>query len=158
MREFHFEDRLFYLGLRAIGLLTMALLFSMVLMLLVRSLPILDHQGLSFFTTLEWNPVTEEFGAAAFAYGTVVSSLLGLLIATPISVGVALFLTEVVRGPLSKIIGFSIEMLAAIPSVVYGLWGILVWPLLSVKKFKSPSLKKLVIFSCFKDHHWAWGC
>lgn len=131
------------------GLLTMALLFSMVLLLFVRALPIFEKFGLGFFTRLEWNPVTADFGAAAFAYGTFVSSILGLLIATPISVGVALFLTEVVRGPISTITGFLIEMLAAIPSVVYGLWGIFVLAPLVREKFEIPVGEKFGSFFLF---------
>lgn len=126
MKEFHIEDRLFVWGLRAIGLMTMALLVSIFLMLLESAEPILNLLGPKFFYSNEWNPVTDEFGALAFVYGTVVSSILALLIATPLSIGVALFLTDVVPGRISKAVGFLVEMLAAVPSVVYGLWGIFV--------------------------------
>jgi phosphate transport system permease protein len=126
MREAHFQDQVFFKALRAVGILTMALLFCIFLMLAARSYPLLHKTGFKFFTTLDWNPVTEEFGALAFLYGTLASSFLALALATPVSVGVALFLTEVVRGPLARIVGFLIEMLAAVPSVVYGLWGIFV--------------------------------
>ncbi len=126
MKEFHLEDRLFVWGLRAIGIMTMALLFLIFLMLLKNSLPILKPIGVSFFYLNNWNPVTDEYGALAFIYGTVVSSMIALLIATPLSVGVALFLTDVIPGRLAKVVGFLVEMLAAVPSVVYGLWGIFV--------------------------------
>ena len=99
--------------------------------------------GVGFFFTQAWDPVSGEFGALPFIYGTLVSSFLGLLIAVPLAVGVAVFLTEmcpgVLRGPLS----FLTELLAAIPSVVYGLWAVFVLvPLLRVHV--NPLLAKLL--------------
>lgn len=86
----------------------------------------IERFGLGFLTSSSWNPVTEQFGALPLIFGTLVSSFLALLIAVPLSLGVAIFLTEFapqrIRGP----IAFVIELLAAIPSVVYGLWGIFV--------------------------------
>lgn len=82
--------------------------------------------GLKFLTTSMWNPVSGEFGSLPFIYGTVVSSFLGLLIAVPLSMGTALFLTELCPAYLRKILGTTVELLAAIPSVIYGLWGIFV--------------------------------
>jgi phosphate transport system permease protein len=86
----------------------------------------IERFGLGFFTSSDWNPVSEEFGALPLIFGTLVSALLALVIAVPLSLGVAIFLTEFapqrIRGP----IAFVIELLAAIPSVVYGLWGIFV--------------------------------
>jgi len=99
--------------------------------------------GFKFFAGSDWNPVSEQFGALPFIYGTLVSSLLALLIAVPLAVGVAVFTTEmcptVLRGPLS----FFVELLAAIPSVIYGLWAIFVLvPLLSgyVQPFLAKTL------------------
>jgi phosphate transport system permease protein len=97
--------------------------------------------GLSFFSTNIWNPVTEEFGTLAFIYGTVVSSLLSLAIATPISIAVALFLNEIAPRLVGTILGFMIEMLAAIPSVVYGIWGIF-WLAPVVRVEVEPFLKQ----------------
>ncbi len=82
--------------------------------------------GFSFLTGREWDPIRGEFGALPFVYGTVVSSLLGLLLAVPFSLGVAVFLVEQAPRRLARPIGFLVELLAAIPSVVYGLWGIFV--------------------------------
>jgi phosphate transport system permease protein len=149
MKEFHLQDRIFMNSLRAMGVLTMALLLSMLTMLFVQSLPVLKKIGIQFFTILEWNPVTEEFGARAFVYGTVVSSLLAVLIAMPISVGIALFLTEVVRGPIARIVGFLIEMLAAVPSVVYGLWGIFVLAPFIREEVQIPLSQKVGVFFLF---------
>jgi len=97
--------------------------------------------GLKFFAGSDWDPVNEHFGALPFIYGTLVSSLLALIIAIPLSVGVAVFTTEMcpkkLRGPLS----FFVELLAAIPSVIYGLWAIFVMvPLLT--KYVQPVLAK----------------
>lgn len=82
--------------------------------------------GLSFVTAQIWDPVREEFGALPFVYGTAVSSLIGLLIAVPVSIGVGIFLTELAPRKLTTPISFLVQLLAAIPSVVYGLWGIFV--------------------------------
>jgi phosphate transport system permease protein len=82
--------------------------------------------GLRFFTTSIWNPVTGEFGAAPFIFGTVLSSILALILAVPLSMGTALLLTELCPPFLRRILGTAIELLAAIPSVIYGLWGIFV--------------------------------
>lgn len=82
--------------------------------------------GLKFLTTTIWNPVSGEFGSLPFIYGTLVSSFLGLLIAVPLSMGTALFLTEICPAFLRRILGTTVELLAAIPSVIYGLWGIFV--------------------------------
>lgn len=85
------------------------------------------HQfGFSFFYGREWNPVSGEFGALPFVYGTLVSSLLALVLAVPLSLGVAVFITEMCPTGLRPIISFLVELLAAIPSVIYGLWAIFV--------------------------------
>jgi phosphate transport system permease protein len=114
------------------GLAVLGLLALIVYELVLRSALSWHAFGFKFFAGRDWNPVSEQFGALPFIYGTLVSSLLALLIAVPLSVGVAVFTTEMcpkrLRGPLS----FFVELLAAIPSVVYGLWAIFVLvPLLS---------------------------
>jgi len=82
--------------------------------------------GWSFVTNSNWDPVHEQFGAAAFVYGTVVSSILALLFAVPVSIGIAVFLVEQAPRRLSYPTSFLVQLLAAIPSVVYGMWGIFV--------------------------------
>lgn len=82
--------------------------------------------GMGFITSRVWDPVKEQFGALPFIYGTLMTSLLALLLAAPIGLGVAIFLNEMAESKFRAIIGFLVEMLAAIPSVVYGLWGIFV--------------------------------
>jgi phosphate transport system permease protein len=88
--------------------------------------PAIEHYGLSFITGKTWDPVKEVFGALPFIYGTAMSSLIALVIATPLSIAIALWLSELAPGGVRGIVGSLVEMLAAIPSVVLGLWGILV--------------------------------
>jgi len=80
--------------------------------------------GFSFLTTESWNPVTEKFGAVAPIYGTIVTSAIAMLIAVPISIGIAVFLTELCPMVLRRPIGIAIELLAGIPSIIYGIWGL----------------------------------
>lgn len=120
-------------GENAFKWLTLAMAFSVVFLIVMvgwelwqRSLPAIQKFGLGFFFSSQWNPVTEQFGALPFIYGTLVSSLIALIIAVPLSIATAVFLTELaplwIRGPITSLI----EMLAAIPSVILGLWGIFV--------------------------------
>jgi phosphate transport system permease protein len=88
--------------------------------------PALSKFGIGFFTQSVWDPVAGRFGAAAAIYGTIVSSLFALVIATPLAVGVAIFLSEFAPRVVRQPVAFLVDLLAAIPSVVYGLWGILV--------------------------------
>jgi phosphate transport system permease protein len=123
------------------GLAVLGVLALIVFELMLRSRLSWHAFGLSFFSGSDWDPVNEQFGALPFVYGTLVSSLLALVIAVPLAVGVAVFTTEMcprmLRGPLS----FFVELLAAIPSVIYGLWAIFVLvPLLS--QYVQPFLAK----------------
>ena len=125
-------DSIFKFAMLLCGLAVLATLVLIVYELMARSGPSWHAFGFKFFSGHDWDPVNERFGAMPFIYGTLVSSLLALLIAVPLSIGVAVFTTEMcpiaLRGPLS----FFVELLAAIPSVVYGLWAIFVLvPLLS---------------------------
>ncbi|HEY3063647.1 MAG TPA: phosphate ABC transporter permease subunit PstC [Chloroflexota bacterium] len=111
--------------LAAAGLVPL-LLAAIMLLLLIDALPAMQRFGLSFLTTSQWDPVFESFGAAAYAFGTLVTALIGLLLATPIAVGAALCIVEYAPSWLRSPVAFGIEMLAAIPSIVYGLWGFFV--------------------------------
>ncbi len=109
----------------------MALLVPLILLLIVgvliqQSAPALKQYGLSFLVTRTWNPVTEQFGALPMIYGTVVSAGLALLLALPVGVGAAIFLAEPGAATARSVIGIGVELLAAIPSVVYGIWGLYV--------------------------------
>ena len=108
------------------ALLILLIVGGMIIALAVESLPATRQFGFAFVWSREWNPVKSEFGALPFIYGTVVSSLLALLISVPLSLGIAIFLVEQAPYYLARPITFLVELLAAIPSVVYGLWGIFV--------------------------------
>lgn len=117
-------DRRFQNILRVISSFVVIVLVLIAAFLVKLSWPAIHHYGVSFFWSTDWDPVKENFGAGAFIFGTVVSSFLALLIAVPLSISVALFLTELAPRRVALLVGFMVEMLAAIPSVVYGLWGI----------------------------------
>lgn len=102
------------------------LLLALATELTVSAWPALHKFGFGFLITTTWDPVAEVYGAAPMIFGTLVSSLLGLLIAIPLALGTAIFLTEFAPGWLRQPIAFLVELLAAIPSVVYGLWGVFV--------------------------------
>jgi phosphate transport system permease protein len=110
------------------ALASVALLALIAYEVIAQAWPAIERSGLSFVWTNAWNPVppNELYGAAAFAYGTVVTALVALLLATPLSIAIALFLTEIAPGRVAAPIATMVELLAAIPSVVLGLWGILV--------------------------------
>jgi phosphate transport system permease protein len=102
------------------------LLSGTLLSLVIGSLPAFQAFGFSFITTEVWNPVTEQFGALAPMYGTLVTSLLALLLAIPVSFGIAIFLTELAPAWLKRPVGVAVELLAAVPSIIYGIWGLFV--------------------------------
>lgn len=125
-RDRHPGDKLFFYTLRLIGFASVGLLILMVFSITKMSWPALKKFGLMFFLTNDWNPIEEYFGALAFIYGTVISSLLALVLALPVSLGMALFVSEIAPKWLARPLGFLVEMLAAIPSIVYGMWGLFV--------------------------------
>jgi phosphate transport system permease protein len=115
-------------GLAVAASLAAAFLLALIAYKVLRlAWPAIQHFGLSFVWTNAWDPVKEQFGALIFIYGTVVTSLIALVIATPLSIAIALFLTEIAPKRVAAPIATMVELLAAIPSVVLGLWGILVF-------------------------------
>lgn len=134
-------DAIFRLLMLAAGLLMVLIVLAKVVALGADSLLSIRRFGFGFLTSQHWNPVKGEFGALPFIYGTVVSSLIALLISVPLSLGIAIFLVEQAPQYVARPIGFLVELLAAIPSVVYGLWGIFVLaPFLRV--YVEPPLAK----------------
>jgi len=119
-------DAIFRIVLLAAAVLMLVIVGTMILALAAKSMPSIRHFGFSFITSREWNPVKSEFGALPFIYGTIVSSLIAIIISVPLSLGIAIFLVEQAPRQLARPITFLVELLAAIPSVVYGLWGIFV--------------------------------
>ncbi len=98
----------------------------MIIMMVWNSIPTIKQFGFGFLTGRTWQPASDIYGALPFIYGTIVSSLIALIIAVPISLGIAIFLVEQAPAKIAAPISFMVELLAAIPSVVYGLWGIFV--------------------------------
>ena len=119
-------DRTYALVLGVFGLFIPVLFAFIVIRVGSEAMPVLREFGLEFVTGTEWDPVGGKFGALPFIFGTVASSLLALLIAVPLAIGLAIFLTELAPRWLAAPVAFGTELLAAIPSVVYGLWGIFV--------------------------------
>ncbi len=126
LQQRHVGDRVFRLLLTLAAVAVPVLLAFLVLELWLGSRAAIERFGFDFVTSSTWDPVAERFGALPLVVGTLVSSFLALLIAVPLSLGVAIFLTEFAPGWLRQPVAFLIELLAAIPSVVYGLWGIFV--------------------------------
>ena len=112
---------------RLFALLVFSILAGILISLVLGSRPALDHFGLAFLWTDEWDPVQERFGALVPVYGTLVTSAIAMLIAVPVSFGIALFLTELAPAWLKRPLGTAIELLAAIPSIIYGMWGLFVF-------------------------------
>ena len=106
---------------------TLTVLFGILLSLVVGAWPAITHFGLRFLTSMVWDPVKEQFGGLVMIYGTLATSIIALLIAVPVSFGIAIFLTELSPAWLKRPLGTAIELLAAIPSIVYGMWGLLVF-------------------------------
>ncbi len=125
-------DRIFAIAVQAAGIFVLVLLGTIIVLLFIGGLPAFRAFGFGFLTSSAWNPVTERFGALVSVYGTVVSSLLALIMAVPLAFGVAFFLTELAPAWLRRPVGTAIELLAAVPSIIYGMWGFFVLaPLIS---------------------------
>jgi phosphate transport system permease protein len=120
------RERLFRGATLAAALLVLLLLGGVALSLLLGAWPAFAHFKLSFLTREIWNPVTDQYGALAPVYGTLVTSFLALLLAIPVSFGIAIFLTELAPVWLRRPVGVAIELLAAVPSIIYGIWGLFV--------------------------------
>ena len=125
--SFRWQDALFRGTTRLFAALVLALLASIIVALGIAAAPALKAFGYGFFLTDVWNPVTKQFGALAPLYGTVVTSAIALLIGIPVSFGIALFLTEMCPIALQRPLGTAVELLAAIPSIIYGMWGLFVF-------------------------------
>jgi phosphate transport system permease protein len=120
------RERLFRSATLAAALVVLALLGGVAISLLVGAWPAFAHFKFGFLTTEVWNPVTDKYGALAPVYGTLVTSVLALLLAIPVSFGIGIFLTELAPVWLKRPVGVAIELLAAVPSIIYGIWGLFV--------------------------------
>jgi phosphate transport system permease protein len=127
LRRQHGYDILFRGATRFFALLVLLLLAGIVGSLLIGAWDSIRIFGFGFFTSSQWNPVTGQFGAVVPVYGTLVTSAIALLVAIPVSFGIALFLTELSPVWLRRPLGVGVELLAAIPSIIYGMWGLFVF-------------------------------
>jgi phosphate transport system permease protein len=127
LKRFIVKDTFFKNLTFAAALLVLAILFGVFLSLVIGAVPALQAFGLDFLITQSWNPVTEKFGALAPIYGTIVTSLIAMGIAVPVGIGIAIFITELCPSLLRRPIAIAIELLAGIPSIIYGIWGLFVF-------------------------------
>ena len=138
-------DQIFRAVLFISAAIILVVVAGMVVMMAQNSLPTISRFGVGFLTGGDWKPSLEQFGALPFIYGTIVSSVLALLISVPVSLGIAIFLVEQAPKRIAAPIAFLVELLAAIPSVVYGLWGIFVL---------APFIRDYL--GVFLDHYFGW--
>ncbi len=126
LRRFEIGDRIFRVATRSSAIAVLVLLGGVIVSLVQGASPALSKFGFGFLISDAWNPVTEKFGAAPAIYGTLVTSFIALLIAAPFGFGIAVFLTELCPYKLRRPIGIAVELLAGIPSIIYGIWGMFV--------------------------------
>nr|WP_227023200.1 phosphate ABC transporter permease subunit PstC [Actinomadura rubrobrunea] len=121
-------DKIFASAARGSGILVLALMAAIAVFLIWKAIPALQKNEAAFLTSEEWNPNAQppRFGIAQLAFGTVVSSLLALAMATPVAIGIALFISYYAPRSVAGPLGYLVDLLAAVPSIVYGLWGLLV--------------------------------
>jgi phosphate transport system permease protein len=123
---------------RLAAIVTLLLLGGIIVSLIYASMPTIEKFGLRFLWTSDWDPPTDTYGALVPIYGTIATSIIALIIAVPVSFGIALFLTELSPVWLRRPLGIAIELLAAIPSIVYGMWGLLVFAPIFATWFEKP--------------------
>lgn len=134
----HKGDIIFSWVVRGATYLTLLILGGIIVSLIIASLPTIQKFGFSFLWSKEWNPNEDIYGALVPIYGTLVTSTIAIIIAIPISLGIAFFLTELCPTFLKRPLGIAIELLAAIPSIVYGMWGFFVFAPLFSDYFQTP--------------------
>jgi phosphate transport system permease protein len=119
-------DKLFYHSTRLCAFAVLLVIIAIIISLFIGAWPALKKFGFGFIGSTAWNPVTEEFGALVSIYGTLITSAIAMVIGVPVSFGIALFITELCPVWLKRPIGTAIELLAAIPSIIYGMWGLFI--------------------------------
>ncbi|WP_438943683.1 phosphate ABC transporter permease subunit PstC, partial [Noviherbaspirillum malthae] len=127
MRRQRIQDFLFHKVTLAFALSVLIVLVGIIVSLIIGAWPALKEFGPAFVTTVEWDPVNDQYGALIAIVGTLATSLIALLIAFPISFGIALFLTEICPASLRRPLGTAVELLAGVPSIIYGMWGLFVF-------------------------------
>lgn len=134
-------DPLFAFATRAAAFLVLSLLVGIIISLIIGAWPSIKEFGLGFLASTDWDPVQDRYGGLVMIYGTLATSLIALIIAVPVSFGIALFLTELSPGWLKRPLGIAIELLAAVPSIVYGMWGLLVFGPILAQYVQQPLQK-----------------
>jgi phosphate transport system permease protein len=127
MRRQLLIDQSFRMVTRFFAFLVLATLVGILISLVIGAMPSIKAFGLGFLTSSDWDPVADKFGAVVPIFGTIVTSIIALLIGVPISFGIALFLTELCPPWLKRPLGIAVELLAGIPSIIYGMWGLFVF-------------------------------
>lgn len=120
------RDTLFRAVLIASGAVVLVTLGAILVLLFQGGFPVLQAFGLEFFTSPDWNPVTERYGALVMLYGTLITSIIAVIVGVPVSFGIAFFLTEVAPQRIRRPVGMAIQLLAAVPSIIFGMWGFFV--------------------------------
>ncbi|MFM7330980.1 MAG: phosphate ABC transporter permease subunit PstC [Brachymonas sp.] len=136
-------DKLFGWAAKSAAIVTLGLLIAIIISLIMGAWPSIAQNGLGFLTKAEWDPVQNKYGGLVMIYGTIATSIIALVIAVPVSFGIALFLTELAPAWLKRPLGTAIELLAAVPSIVYGMWGLLVFGPILATYIQQP-LQKLL--------------
>jgi phosphate transport system permease protein len=139
LRRLQLTDSGFRLLTQCAAAAVLVILGGVILSLVLGSIPAIREFGFSFLATQSWNPVTDKFGALAAVYGTLVTSVLAMIIAIPVGLGIAIFLTELCPQSLRRPIGIAIELLAGIPSIIYGIWGLFIFAPF-VQQYVEPAL------------------
>ncbi|WP_241687869.1 phosphate ABC transporter permease subunit PstC [Janthinobacterium sp. 17J80-10] len=140
MRRQRWQDFLFHKVTLGFALFVLLVLLGILVSLVIGAMPAFREFGWSFITTVEWDPVNDKYGALIAIAGTLGTSFIALLIAFPLSFGIALFLTEICPAWLKRPLGTAVELLAGVPSIIYGMWGLFVFvPLFA--EYVQPALK-----------------
>ena len=143
MQRQRWQDGLFKYMTMSFAVLVLLSLLGILLSLVWEAVPAFRAFGPGFLTTVDWDPVNEKFGAVIAIFGTVTTALIALLIACPVSFGIALFLTEICPATLRRPMGTAVELLAGVPSIIYGMWGLFVFvPIVST--YVQPFLKQTI--------------
>lgn len=145
----NFLDKLFKNTTLFFAIIVVILIVWMVIALIIQSKLSIEKFGASFITSIEWDPVQDKFGALPYIFGTIVSSIIAVLIATPISIGIGIFLTEISNRTMKVIIAFMVQILASIPSILYGLWGLFIFVPFIRDYFQKPISNMLGWFPLF---------
>lgn len=127
MRRQRWQDFFFHKLTLSFAALVLIVLLGIIFSLFVRAVPAMQEFGLAFVTTIDWDPVNDKYGGLIAIVGTLMTSIIALLIAFPVSFGIALFLTEICPSWLKRPLGTAIELLAGVPSIIYGMWGLFVF-------------------------------